>query len=536
MGGYFLIPILIPAAPPDASLSTPEPRPVATVAVESPPPSQPIPPPALLSPLPLTCASADCHASATAPVIAVSPAPQPIPTHPEQGGRTADARPGHASPPTPAALPHRPIPRGTPPVRCRSVTHHPPLPTQLCYAGEAAGCLGELRVQRSACPPFPPEVAREGGLAAEIHAWGPDAFRVRWEGPEVVMVAMQHVGNCRYEGSFAFSLPGEYELQAFTMFENFHGHADHPYARPAYVPNALVTPDARKVRCARPRHAWRPPATLPRCDTLQAPGRWVRAPEGGPGRAGRAVGGWPARWLKSGVVFARRWGADMQWQPYHCHYSNYSQDDLVRALAGKRIAFIGDSQTRSLFYPVVNAIHQNKVLGNPKIVDQNPNHQGWIEFAVRGNITVRYFVDNFLADARSANSLTWHSLIRGAAHDWDLLVAGMGNWAMCGNLARQGIGLWSLHKYRREIDRIAKQLQEYSRRTGTRVIWHNQPDFPWEMDPYRNGARLRLFNRYATDRMVSLGLEVFDAFNVSSGMLHTAVGWPLGHFNDYHVR
>ena len=107
---------------------------------------------------------------------------------------------------------------------------------------------------------------------------------------------------------------------------------------------------------------------------------------------------------------------------------------------------------------------------------------------------------------------------------------------MCGNLANKGVGLWSLQRYYKEIDRIAQQLRVYADRTGTRVLWHNQPNFPWEVDAYRNGARLRLFNTYATDRMISAGFEVFDSFNISDGMLHTAIGYPQGHFNSYHVR
>jgi len=415
-----------------------------------------------------------------------------------------------------------------------SVGYAPGLNTSLCY--DSQGCQGRLTVQRYLCPKFPREVAREEGLHGPIHALGPDAFRVRLEGAEVVMVNMRHIGDCKYEGSFFLTLPGQYCVQAFTMFENFHGHADFPYAKPAYNPQLIVKPKY-VLHCVAPSRPWVPPKALPLCHTLMAPGRWVRppgAPLKGPGPT--AVGGWPAKWVKHGVIFASEFGGTFVWQPYDCQYRDFSQDQVAHALKGKRIMYIGDSQTRSMFYPLVNAINENKILGNPKIVDQNPNNQGWIEFAVRGGITVRYYLDNFLAATKNSHSLTWQSLIQETHHAWDIMVLGMGNWAMCGNLANKGVGLWSLQRYYKEIDRIAQQLRVYADRTGTRVLWHNQPNFPWEVDAYRNGARLRLFNTYATDRMISAGFEVFDSFNISDGMLHTAIGYPQGHFNSYHVR
>jgi hypothetical protein len=44
--------------------------------------------------------------------------------------------------------------------------------------------------------------------------------------------------------------------------------------------------------------------------------------------------------------------------------------------------------------------------------------------------------------------------------------------------------------------------------TGTRVVWHNQPAFPWLPDTYRNNARIALFNAYASDVMRRHGIEV----------------------------
>ena len=415
---------------------------------------------------------------------------------------------------------------------CEVVSHTPEFETTLCY--REASCDGHVTLRRKECPAFPKEVAREGDLHGLMHALGPDAFRVRLEGEEAIMVDMDHEGQCVYRGSFHMTLPGAYAVQAFTMFTDFHGHADWPFAKPIYAPKHVVRP-GHTLQCAQPARPYVPPSQLPVCHNTQEPGRWVHPP-GTAAKKGPHAPGWPMRWKSSGIVFAKDWGSHMQWQPYACRYQDYTQDEITAKLQGKRIAYIGDSQTRSMFYPLVNALNQNKILGNPKIVDQNPNNQGWIEFPVRGNILVRYYLDNFLAETKNSHSVTWHAFHKGTTKLYDIIIVGMGNWAMCGNLANKGVGLWSLQRYHTEIDRIARQLKEYATQTGTRIIWHNQPNFPWDVDAYRNGARLRLFNRYATDRMASTGFEIFDTFNISHGMLHTAVGYPAGHFNDHHVR
>eukprot|EP00997_Jenningsia_sp_PLL12_P000492 NODE_1073_length_1294_cov_62.413655_g882_i0.p1 GENE.NODE_1073_length_1294_cov_62.413655_g882_i0~~NODE_1073_length_1294_cov_62.413655_g882_i0.p1 ORF type:complete len:372 (+),score=42.28 NODE_1073_length_1294_cov_62.413655_g882_i0:106-1221(+) len=319
-------------------------------------------------------------------------------------------------------------------------------------------------------------------------------------------------------GLFKLTLVGTSTLTAFTVFEGFHGHADYPFAKPAYSPRHVVSPDTA-VECLAPAHPYVAPERLPTCDSLEEPGRWVKPPEGPELPSGPRLGDWPTRWVKRGIVFSRSWGGNMVWMPYDCRYTQYTQDQVVEKIHHTRIIYIGDSQTRSMFYPLVNTLNQNKILGNPKIVDQNPNAQGWIEFPVRGNNLVRYSLDNFLSGKVSQHSPTWHSFITAPQRQWDVVIAGMGNWAMCGNLANRGIGLWSLHRYHAEIDRIAKELREYAQRTGTRVIWHNQPSFPWDVDPYRNGARLRLFNAYSMAVMKAQGFEVFDTFNVSDGKL-----------------
>ena len=95
--------------------------------------------------------------------------------------------------------------------------------------------------------------------------------------------------------------------------------------------------------------------------------------------------------------------------------------------------------------------------------------------------------------------------------EWDIVITGMGNWAMCGNLVRLGVGLWPLKKYYTEITRIGKQLKAFIGRTGARVIWHTQPAFPWLPDTYRNNARIGLFNAYSTSVMHELGIEVVFA-------------------------
>eukprot|EP00906_Rhabdomonas_costata_P028338 RCo040170 len=124
------------------------------------------------------------------------------------------------------------------------------LHTKLCF--DSQRCVGVATVRRSQpcgeAPPGPVGVALDPSSQHIILRAGPDAFRVRLEGPEVRMVRLTHRGGCVYRGRFHLTLEGEYLVEAFTVFLGFHGVADHPFARPKYTPQYIV-PQNHTLRC-----------------------------------------------------------------------------------------------------------------------------------------------------------------------------------------------------------------------------------------------------------------------------------------------
>eukprot|EP01012_Entosiphon_sulcatum_P034233 TRINITY_DN4338_c0_g1_i1.p1 TRINITY_DN4338_c0_g1~~TRINITY_DN4338_c0_g1_i1.p1 ORF type:complete len:270 (+),score=22.41 TRINITY_DN4338_c0_g1_i1:61-870(+) len=211
------------------------------------------------------------------------------------------------------------------PGECTDYTIHPRFVATVCW--KENGCTGTITVRNLKCQlPFPIEVA-QGGLHGLVHALGPDAFRVRLESAfEASMVDLTHTGDCVYRGLANATLPGKVEVQAFTMFEGFHGHADPPFARPAYTVQA-ITPPKLRLNCLKPADPLpQSPSALPVCKSLVETGRWVRFPgDTTTSPPNLPLGDWPALYqTKNNVRFARSWGAHMSWQPYGCSYPETS--------------------------------------------------------------------------------------------------------------------------------------------------------------------------------------------------------------------
>ena len=90
------------------------------------------------------------------------------------------------------------------------------------------GRISVSREERAACaadrPAFPGDSAffsldnptTERGLP-----FGPDAFQLQLEGPEIALCPMWHNGECHYVCEFGLTLHGRYRLSAFLYHEHW---------------------------------------------------------------------------------------------------------------------------------------------------------------------------------------------------------------------------------------------------------------------------------------------------------------------------
>jgi len=393
----------------------------------------------------------------------------------------------------------------------------PPFAVTLCW-NETSGEAIIRIVRTEACA----SDARFSDDTATVETvrrrFGPDSFRMRLDGPEVLVADLSHEGACRYSGRLCLTISGWYTLQAAHLFGRFHAVTELlPITQYALAP---VT--KKRYRVGFDLHPNTPCARSLRATPCSLEGlthgRWVR-PE--------AVRGYldpfpPWKFPRvpgKNLAEAHSWGSDAVWTPYNCTWRLLAQPEARVCLANTSLLFIGDSMTRSFFYPFLNKLWENKIQGNPKItVADGPR-----VWTVAPNIRLQYSPDPFLTEPSMYQAMLQST-------DYDIVVLGMGDWPASSTVRPKG--LWPFARYRSHIDAVARDLAAFVARTGTRVLWHTIPAFGIaDFDAWRNNQRFQLYNEYCVRRFRAAGIPVLDLFAVSIAMTHTA--HDGGHFTGF---
>ena len=114
-------------------------------------------------------------------------------------------------------------------------------------------------------------------------------------------------------------------------------------------------------------------------------------------------------------------------------------------------------------------------------------------------------------------------------HDYTVVVAALRNTKLTEH--------WSFDKFRsRAEQRFAKAVS--LRKRGVHVVWYLAPfyphttnGFPVVVKDWRTDARIRLFNNYAKQRCLTLGIPVVDPMSISSAFMHTSP--DQAHFTNF---
>eukprot|EP01012_Entosiphon_sulcatum_P003939 TRINITY_DN11430_c0_g1_i1.p1 TRINITY_DN11430_c0_g1~~TRINITY_DN11430_c0_g1_i1.p1 ORF type:complete len:560 (+),score=72.66 TRINITY_DN11430_c0_g1_i1:51-1730(+) len=398
----------------------------------------------------------------------------------------------------------------------------------LAITFDGASCRGSVSVVNRNCPTTSRPLSRVAWVRRYLQRLGPDVSRVRLEAKrEALIVALRHQEKCHYTAQFQLSSKDLYHVQAQVLFRKFNGVIDPPATGKFAGWYNVVRFPSLGLRCTA--NGMTDETELPPCRSLSEPGRWTTVHVGPDPKLGVTANTqhvWFNYLQLAGQVF-RRWGAFMHWTPYaRCTYRAFSANDLLQRLTEpgrkRRWLFIGDSMTRSLYFPFAR-----RLIGS----SQRENFQSANMTISWKGVELVYLRSEFLRSDEPGDG--WTEILN-ATGKYDVVVTGYGSWPASDH--RRYGGLWDLDRFRHATEVIATQLRRFANITKARVIWHQHPATPWdERGPFCNNARFRVLNAVARAIMTRHGFEIFDLWSVSEVMLHTAIRYPPLHFTYYHV-
>jgi hypothetical protein len=413
-------------------------------------------------------------------------------------------------------------------------------------AAPAAGASGTFVIcRRAGCHARDSVPTHDPVAAADLAALGvgPDTFWMELLGPrEYHRLVPAHAGACAYTAPYAVVHPGRYGLRLVHLYDRYDGASDvsaHPL--PGVWPTvhldsvlgntsvvALtpppVPPSGEPPPPAAPPAGGYDDSGLPECTSPRqiAKGRWLVAAS----NSSSSSGGGRRRRPPPLATFApwdyRYAGDALRWAPYGCRWRPLGMAAARACLAGKRVAFRGDSQTRVFFSALLAAVGG--------VTDAAA--KGLLRACVSLNGTHAHLpgaVFCFTFDALGAPGAAWeppgnatserrpdHTWFSGAAgasspspaatagYPWDILWLNFGHHPAA-------IAHWSYRRYRRALEAYFPLVDAGAppppapggRRRRPLVVWGTPQDAPFpagawlarfrEHADWRTSPRLRLF-------------------------------------------
>lgn len=350
-------------------------------------------------------------------------------------------------------------------------------------------------------------------------------YRVRLSGPEVTQPVFQYCGRVA-AAQFELTIPGNYHLELLQLYKDFsYGsppqlmidvHAAHHHLR---VPSGATRPLHSCVDTTSKLDS--KDSTCPTCRGFGHNGRWVVAPQAdkhllqGVQEAlqytcvfkpmHNPFFGCPLALLNASVNTIRQQPL-LHWLPYGCRYHPVTaafatkckvvlQARAAQQLPGRRVCFIGDSQTRHLYNQVVHLMG-----GAPVSLRKEVLKSEYMMFQRE------FFGNGFLStDTRNCS----HVFIN------------FGQWPVSYQVARP----WSAQRYMKAVQKLALHIQKQQQQHGNKHYWVTTGPMPlsaihqekiYSALDHRTDPFLLLFNKIASTTMHAHGIPVVDTYSIAS--------------------
>ncbi|KAJ3609363.1 hypothetical protein NHX12_023886 [Muraenolepis orangiensis] len=201
-------------------------------------------------------------------------------------------------------------------------------------------------------------------------------------------------------------------------------------------------------------------------------------------------------WLLS----SGRYLGENVWQPYGCMMHKYKSIDSKSCLADKRVAFLGDSRIRQLFYSFVKII-------DPERKEDGNKHEDIPFHDDASSVNVNFFWHPEANDSMKERLISW---TQDRSSKPDVVMLGAAAWS----IKLHGGSSETLQQYRVNLTAMALPLERLAE--DTEVYWVLQ-------DPV-NEAALGEGRRMITNRQLELYNEAAaDALNGSKGSARARV-------------
>eukprot|EP00744_Colponema_vietnamica_P022044 GILI01031615.1.p1 GENE.GILI01031615.1~~GILI01031615.1.p1 ORF type:complete len:453 (-),score=-2.58 GILI01031615.1:22-1233(-) len=373
----------------------------------------------------------------------------------------------------------------------------------------------------------PSILSNDPTVSEQLRLWGPDLFRIRIAGPEVVVGLAQLVEECTYNFTFSLNVRGSYNVALERLYAKYDAINEAFSAWPHLLKEPVLEVDAptsnyhtqqrtlessTSLQCTDPTPR-RPPTTLCTGKEGSTKGRWlVEHPRKTVYTRVRV-----RKIQRNPIKFKWALQGDnlSHWSPDTCKVMTTSDYTAVEPrLAGKRIVVAGDSQLRALYFGLVNTLagNGNQCVLNISSEEAEPpvcvantkgNHKRQF-----GDIQVDFYDDLFLDKFASSSKFD----------GYDVMIVGFAQHPASKEH-------WPLKRYFASVDQKARKIKNLQ----SKVVWYLAPQYPHTTNGYpvavkdwRTDARLTLFNGYAEKVMREIGVPIVDGYSISTGMSHTS--------------
>jgi hypothetical protein len=455
---------------------------------------------------------------------------------------------------------------------------------QLCYDEDA--CTGSLRfdfIDRTLCTRQKRALSSNTTLSKFLMDMvGPDLFRFRLEGPEVIadMVTSARIpvdsliadwlaslkthtassAPCAYEVRLpALRLRGTYRLGLEWLYRDYAAMDELSGHWPPLLKQPLLPVDPNFKTNYHLQQCTLPSTVLLNCRRADATGEGAQGGNDHPhddvdstlrplcsGFEKDTSGRWVAdpdlvdvpvytrvrvkKIQRNPIVFHWALQRDVArlWRPNACTVKQTPLMDITTSLAklSQRIVVGGDSQLRALYFGLANFVNGEglRCLRNISTEAAEPkecilNVKGSQRKLIRG--VQLDFVDDLFLDRFSGSERYggYHTVIVGFAQH---------------PASKEH---WTFDKYRQGFaSRLRRALQ--LKAAGKHVIWYLAPQYPHTTNGFpvvvrdwRTDLRLKVFNTFAKRECLAHGIPVVDAFSISTPFGHTSP--DQAHFSNF---
>eukprot|EP01060_Flectonema_neradi_P027723 TRINITY_DN37335_c0_g1_i1.p1 TRINITY_DN37335_c0_g1~~TRINITY_DN37335_c0_g1_i1.p1 ORF type:complete len:513 (+),score=57.58 TRINITY_DN37335_c0_g1_i1:105-1643(+) len=408
----------------------------------------------------------------------------------------------------------------------------------MCYS--STSCSGKLSITRQDCETdtnYARAISNNETTNEFLRRnYGPDWYRVRFWGPEVVVADPQFVAgtSCEYLHRFELTSKGEYNLAVELLYKNFDGIDEIRDIWPQLLKTNIIKQTGKRSAIQRETSFHQGQLTedsdvTVKCESQPSTdadvGRWKLSSDKVLYTKVRSK-----KISRKPIVFQwlRQAHEDYRWSQKDDRRSESTNNGKVSILV------TGDSQLRAAFFGLVNTLrgHQQDCVRNISSPDHNheflfPKEKNCLE-NVKGSHThkigrfsVFFTEDAFLSKCKPGGKYGGYSVI----------VLGFGQHPA----SRKH---WPLAKYEHVLKEKVDCLQYYLK-DGKKIKWlmapkypDTQKGFPVGVKDWRTDPRLFIFNNAARAALPKHdNLHIIEAFNMSVGMGHTSS--DQAHYNNF---